>query len=170
MGQGIPGTTYPCAPGGSNDYVFITAQQQMWPAMTAAMGQLELADDPRFSTAEMRWENHEALNAIIQEWTRGRSKFEVMRLLGEAGVPCGACQDTGEVLADPHLKARDMILDIDYPPRGSYKTVGCPVKLSDSPAEVTRPPMLGEHTDVLLDELCGVGPDEVKQLREDGVI
>jgi formyl-CoA transferase len=63
-----------------------------------------------------------------------------------------------------------MILDIDYPPRGSYKTVGCPVKLSDSPAEVTRPPMLGEHTDTLLDELCGVAPDEVKQLREDGVI
>ncbi len=170
MGQGVPGTTYPCAPGGPNDYVFITAQQQMWPAMAGAMGQPELADDPRFNTTEMRWENRDALNAIIEEWTRRRSKHEVMQRLGEAGVPCGACQDTGEVLADPHLKAREMILDIDYPTRGTYKTVGCPIKLSDSPAEVSRPPLLGEHTEALLSALCGVDPDEFKRLREDGVI
>jgi formyl-CoA transferase len=92
-----------------------------------------------------------------------------MRVLGEAGVPCGACQDTGEVLADPHLKAREMILDIDYPTRGTYKTVGCPIKLSDSPPEVTRPPLLSEHTEALLGELCGIDPQECRQLREDGV-
>ena len=170
MGQGVPGTTYPCAPGGPNDYVFITAQQQMWPAMVKAMGRPELADDPRFNTTEMRWENRDALNTIIQDWTRRHSKHEVMRVLGAAGVPCGACQDTGEVLADPHLKAREMILDIDYPTRGAYKTVGCPVKLSESPAEVSRPPLLGEHTEALLGELCGVAAEEVKRLRDDGVV
>jgi formyl-CoA transferase len=142
----------------------------MWSAMVGAMGRPELADDPRFNTAEMRWENREALNAIIEEWTRRHSKHDVMRLMGEAGVPCGACQDTGEVLADPHLKAREMILDIDYPTRGTYKTVGCPIKLSDSPAEVTRPPLLGEHTGALLGELCGIGPEEVKRLHDDGVV
>jgi formyl-CoA transferase len=170
MGRGIPSTTYPCAPGGPNDYAFITAQQQMWPAFTKAIGRPELADHPRFATEDARWENRDALNAIIEEWTRQRSKHEVMRVLGEAGVPCGACQDTGEVLADPHLKAREMILDIDYPSRGSYQTVGCPIKLSESPADVTRPPMLGEHTETLLGELCGVDPAEVKRLRDDGVI
>jgi formyl-CoA transferase len=118
----------------------------------------------------MRWENRDALNGMIEEWTRRHSKIEVMQLLGEAGVPCGACQDTGEVLADPHLKAREMILDIDYPTRGTYKTVGCPIKLSGSPAEVTRPPLLGEHADSLLWELCGVSPDEIKRLRDDGVV
>src|SRR5260370_27228171 len=118
----------------------------------------------------MRWENREAMNAIIEEWTRGRSKHEVRRVMGGAGVRCGACQDTGEVLAAPHLKAREMILDIDYPTRGTYKTVGCPIKLSDSPAEVTRPPLLGEHTGALLNELCGVDPDETKRLRGDGVV
>jgi formyl-CoA transferase len=138
--------------------------------MVGAMGRPELAGDPRFNTTEMRWENRDALNAIVEEWTRGHSKHEVMRLLGEAGVPCGACQDTGEVLADPHLKAREMILDIDYPTRGTYKTVGSPIKLSASPAEVTRPPLLGEHTEALLGELCGVGGEELKRLRDDGVI
>ena len=170
MGRGVPSTTYLCAPGGPNDYAFITAQQQMWPAFTRAIGRPELADDVRFATDNARWENRVALNAIIEEWTRARSKHEVMRILGEAGVPCGACQDTGEVLTDPHLEARDMILDIDYPTRGTYKTVGCPIKLSDSPAEVTRPPLLGEHTEALLGDLCGIDPHECKRLREDGVV
>ncbi len=93
-----------------------------------------------------------------------------MRVLGEAGVPCGACQDTGEVLADPHLRAREMIVELDYPTRGTYQTVGCPIKLSDSPAEVSRPPLLGEHTEALLRELCGLDPDEVARLHEDGVV
>jgi formyl-CoA transferase len=63
-----------------------------------------------------------------------------------------------------------MILDIDYPTRGAYKTVGCPIKLSDSRAELSRPPLLGEHAQELLNELCGVGPDEFKRLRDDGVV
>src|ERR1700730_4310713 len=170
MGQGIPGTTYPCAPGGPNDYIFITAQQQMWPAMVGAMGRPELADDPRFNTPEMRWENRQALNAIIEDWTRQRSKYDAMRLLGEAGVPCGACQDTGAVVADPLLRAREMMVDIDSPTRATSQTGGSPVKLSDSPAELSRPPLLGEHTSALLSELCGIAPEEIKRLRDDGVV
>ncbi len=169
--QTIPSTLYPCAPGGPNDYVFINAwERPMWLAMLDVMGRRELADDPRFAAPEARWQNRDALNAIVEEWTKGQSKYEVMRKLGQAGVPCGAVQDTGEVLADPHLKARDMILDIDYPTRGTYKTVGCPVKLSDSPAKVTRPPLLGEHTEALLGELCGLDPAEVRRLKDDGVV
>ncbi len=170
LGRTVPGTTYACAPGGPNDYVIILAQPQMWPSLVGVLGRPELAEDPRFKTAEARWENREALNAIVEAWTGTRTKHEVMRLMGDAGVPCGAVQDTGEVLADPHLKAREMIVDVDYPTRGTYQTVGCPVKLSDSPATVTRPPLLGEHTQELLGALCGVDPDEVKRLREDGVV
>ena len=170
LGRNVPGTTYACAPGGPNDYVFIHAQPQMWQALINTMGQPELADDPRFATGDARWENREALNAIIEAWTRQRSKHEVMRLMGEAGVPCGATLDTGEVLADPHLRARDMIVDVEYPTRGTYQTVGCPVKLSDSPAEVTRPPLLGEHTAEVLETLCGVNADEVRKLRSQGVV
>src|SRR5262252_2672073 len=170
LGRNVPGTTYACAPGGPNDYVFLYAQPQMWPALARVLGQPELTEDARFKTVEARWENRDALNAIVEAWTRQRSKHEVMRLMGDAGVPCGACQDTGEVLADPHLKAREMIVDVDYPTRGTYQTVGCPIKLSDSPVAVSRPPLLGEHTDVLLESLCGVEPDEAKRLRQEGVV
>ena len=134
------------------------------------MGQPELADDPRFATPDGRWENRVALNGIVEAWTRQRSKHEVMRLMGDAGVPCGATLDTGEVLEDPHLRARDMIVDVDYPTRGTYQTVGCPVKLSDSPAEVTRPPLLGEHTAEVLAALCGVSAEETLKLRAQGVV
>ncbi|HXW26580.1 MAG TPA: formyl-CoA transferase [Xanthobacteraceae bacterium] len=170
LGRNVPGTTYACAPGGPNDFVFLYAQPQMWPAVAKVLGQPELTEDPRFKTVEARWENRATLNAIVEAWTRQRGKHEVMRLMGEAGVPCGACQDTGEVLADPHLKAREMIVDVDYPPRGTYRTVGCPIKLSDSPVAVSRPPMLGEHTDVLLESLCGIAPEDLKRLRQEGVV
>ena len=170
LGRTVPGSTYPCAPGGPNDYVYIFAQPQMWPAFVRVLGQASLTDDPRFATPEARWENREALNAIIADWTRQHTKHAVMQMLGEAGVPSGACQDTGEVLADPHLHARDMIVDVDYPTRGTYQTVGCPIKLSDSPAVVQRPPQLGEHTAELLSELCGVSADEIAKLRERGVV
>jgi formyl-CoA transferase len=175
LGHTVPGTTYPCAqldggPGGPNDHVLIFCQQQMWQAFCGAMGQPALAGDPRFATGDARWDNRAVLEPIIEAWTRSHTKHEIMKILGDAGVPCGACQDTGEVLADPHLKAREMIVDIDYPTRGTYQTVGCPVKMSDSPAEITRPPLLGEHTAALLSALCGVDPDQVKRLKEGGVI
>jgi formyl-CoA transferase len=170
LGRNVPGTTYPCSPGGPNDYVFVFAQPQMWEAMVAAMGQPELATDPRFKTLDLRWENRAALDAIIGAWSAKRTKAEVMKILGDAGVPCGATQDTGEVLADPHLAARDMIVDLDYPVRGAYKTVGNPIKLSDNTVTITRPPLLGEHTAEVLAQLCDVAIAETARLKSKGVV
>lgn len=169
LGRTVPGTTYKCAPGGANDYVFIFAQQQMWPALLKVMGRPELENDPRYKTLEARWENRATLNAIVEDWTSQRTKHEVMRLMGDAGVPCGACQDTAEVLADPHLRERDMIVDLEYPGR-AFKTVGCPIKLSDSAVELTRPPTLGEHSGSVLEKLCGISAADYKRLKEDGVV
>ena len=169
LGQTVPGSTFPCAPGGPNDYVYIFCQPQMYEGFRSALDMPEL-DDPRFAAPAGRWEHREEYNALVESWTRQRSKYEVMQLLGAAGVPCGACQDTGEVLADPHLRARDMIVDVDYPGRGTYQTVGCPIKLSDSPAEIHRPPTLGEHNEEVLAEHCGVDAETAARLREDGVI
>ena len=170
LGRNVPGTTYPCKPGGANDFVYVFAQPQMWEAMVTAMGQPELAADARFKTADARWENRAALDEVIATWTRQRSKVEVMKILGDAGVPCGATQDTGDVLADPHLAARDMILDLEYPGRGAYKIVGNPIKLSDSPATITRPPQLGEHSASVLAELCGVSAEDAAKLKDRGVL
>jgi formyl-CoA transferase len=170
LGKNVPGSTYPCAPGGDNDYIFIFAQQQMWKAFATAIERPDIIDDPRYATTEARWENRDTLNPIIEGWTRQKTKHDAMRILGDAGVPSGACQDTGEIFEDAHLREREMIMDLDYPPRGTYQMVGCPVKLSASPADIQRPPMLGEHTDTLLGEICGTDPQELARLHDEGVI
>ncbi len=171
LGKNVPGTTYACAPGGPNDHVYIYAQPQMWAAFCKAMDRPDLEANPLFKTNADRWQNRAALDALISDWTMQRSKFDVMKVMADAGVPCGACQDTGEVLADPHLIERGMIVDLDYPKReGGFKTVGCPLKLSDSPVDYTRPPMLGEHTEALLAELLGISSSEAGALKNKGAV
>lgn len=170
LGKTVPGTTYPCAPGGPNDWVYIYAPPQMWSAVCKVLERPELEQNPLFKTPDDRWANRAALDAIVAEWTSKRSKYEAMKLMGDAGVPAGACQDTAEVFSDPHLNARDMIHELDYPPRGKFKTVGCPLKLSASPVSITRPPMLGEHTESVLAELCGVPAAETQRMKRQGLV
>src|SRR5919197_1803074 len=122
LGAMVPATTYRCHPGGPNDYVFILAQQQMWEPLLRAIGREDLSGDPRYDTANARSARAAEVNALIEEWTSQRPKHEVMKILAAAGVPCGACQDTGEVLNDPHLRAREMVVEVEHPVRGMYRT------------------------------------------------
>lgn len=170
LGHIVPGSTFPCHPGGPNDYVYLYVQPQMWQAFVDVVDNDALRTNPKFATVESRWEYREELTKVVSEWTMQHTKYDVMERLGAVGVPCGACQDTAEILADPHLRAREMIQDVNYPTRGVYQTVGCPIKLSASPARTDRPPLLGEHTDQLLAELCGTTPAELATLRQQGVI
>jgi formyl-CoA transferase len=169
LGAGVPGTTYRCHPGGPNDYVFIFVQQQMWHPLLRAIGRDDLIGDARYETAEARWQHKADVDALVEGWTSGRGKHEVMTILAGAGVPCGACLDTGEVLSDPHLLARDMIVEVDHPVRGRYLTVGNPVKLSASPTTIGPSPLLGEHREEILREL-GYGDADISALAKDGAI
>ena len=165
----VPGNVYPCHPGGPNDYVYVFTRDRMWPAFAKAIEREDLIDDPRYNTEEKRWPVRDEVNEIISQWTRKRTKHEAMRILGEAGIPVGACQDAHDLLNDPHLKEREMVLEMEYPGRGKLSTIGCPIKLGGSPMKLERPPMLGEHTDALLRELCGTAPEDLERLRNDGV-
>jgi formyl-CoA transferase len=105
----------------------------------------------------------------MEAWTSTRAKHEVMKILGAAGVPCGAVLDTGEVLTDPHLRQRDMIVEVKHPVRGTYLTVGNPIKLSASPTEIGPAPLLGEHRDEVLMSL-GYSEADIAGLAKDGAI
>mgnify|MGYP001166205161 FL=1 len=170
LGKNVPGTAYRCAPGGPNDYVYVLAQQQMWQSMLEATGLTETLGDEKYNTPAGRWDHREEVDAAIEGWSMQHTKYEVMKILGDAGVPCGATQDTAELLEDPHLIERDMILDVDYPKYGTFKTVGCPIKMSDSPVDVTRPPELSEHSAEVLAEFCGVSPEAFERLKAEGVV
>ena len=165
----VPATTYRCHPGGPNDYVMLLAQQQMWHALLKAIGREDLIGDPRYETAEARAKNIAEVNAVIEAWTSKRDKYEVTKILAAAGVPCGAVQDTGEVLNDPHLHAREMIVEVSHPVRGSYLTAGNPVKLSASPTKIESAPLLGQHNQEVLTSL-GYSEAEIAALKSAGAI
>ena len=167
LGAGVPGTTYRCHPGGPNDYVFVFAQQQMWHPLLRAMGREDLIGDPRYETAAARWQHKTEVDALVEGWTSERTKHDVMKILAGAGVPCGACLDTGEVLEDPHLRARDMIVEVEHPVRGRYVTVGNPIKLSASPTTIGPSPLLGQHRQEILTEL-GYSAADIDALARDG--
>jgi formyl-CoA transferase len=169
LGAGVPGTTYRCHPGGSNDYVFIFAQQQMWPALLRAIGRDDLIGDARYETPEARDRHRDEVNRLVEDWTSRRTKHDVMAILAGAGVPCGACLDTGEVLTDPHLLARDMIVAVEHPVRGRFVTVGNPIKLSASPTTIRPSPLLGEHRAEILAEL-GYADEQIRALEKDGAV
>jgi formyl-CoA transferase len=166
-----PGDIYPCAPGGDNDYVFILCTApEMWKSLCQAMGRPSLADDERFRDARSRARNVEALTALIGEWTGNHTKHEVMKILGEAGVPCGKVLDSVELLNDPHLKERGMIVTVNHPVRGEFTMPGCPVRLEDSPVEVKAAPLLGQHNGEVYGELLGMTAGELERLKADGVV
>lgn len=99
-----------------------------------------------------------------------RDKHEVMRAFAGRGIPCGAVLDTVEVLADPHLRERGTVFDLEHPTRGRFAMIGSPLRLSDSPLEVSPAPLFGEHTEEVLRTLGGYSAEEVRQLKEKGVL
>jgi formyl-CoA transferase len=169
LGAGVPGTTYKCHPGGPNDYVFLFCPQQFWHALLKVIGRADLVGDPRYETAEARWQRKAEVDAMVEGWTSKLPKHDVMKLLAGAGIPCGACLDTGEVLTDPHLHAREMIVEVSHPVRGRYITAGNPIKLSASPTKISAAPLLGQHREEILMEL-GYSPEQIGTLAADGSI
>jgi formyl-CoA transferase len=99
-----------------------------------------------------------------------KTKFEAMDILNKYDIPCGPILSMKEILADQSLRATVTVVEVDHPTRGKYFSVGNPIKLSDSPSEVTRSPLLGEHTADIVREVMGCADAELEQLRVEGVI
>lgn len=166
-----PTDLYPCAPGGPNDYVYImVVTTRMWDTLCAAIGRAELVTDARFETMEGRHENADALHAEISKWTRERRKQEVMQILGEAGVPCSYTFDTRDLWTDPHLRARDFIQTVRHPELESVELMRSPFRLSDSEVPLVAAPLLGQHSDEVLQQDIGLSAAELRQLHEAGAI
>jgi len=166
-----PSNIYRCRPFGPNDYVFIhCATQEMWKSMVTVMGRPELGDDPRYADRRDRVQFIDEIDDMIEAWTEKRTKHEVMETLASRGIPCGAVLDSNEVLADPHLRQRGFITELEHPRRGKYPMPGNPVRMSDSHTEVRRAPLLGEHNEEIYGKALGISKEELDSLRRDGVI
>ncbi|MGW0522731.1 formyl-CoA transferase [Crossiella sp. NPDC003009] len=169
-GGGQPGWAVRCKPGGPNDYVYVIVQPVGWQPIAELIGRPELAEDPEWATPEARLPKLDKMFQLIEEWTVNHTKREVLALLNAKNVPCGPILSTKELIEDESLVANEMVVTVEHPERGAFKTVGMPLKLSDSPAKVERSPLLGEHNeDVYVKEL-GVSVPELAQLKANGVI
>jgi formyl-CoA transferase len=168
-GGGQPGWALRCKPGGANDYIYVIVQPQGWRPIATLIGRPELADDPEWATPEARLSKLDKMFGIIEEWTINHDKWDVLAKLNEHNIPCGPILSTKELIEDSSLVDNDMIVTVDHPERGAFKTVGCPIKLSDSPVDVHRSPLLGEHNMAVYQQL-GIDESELAELKANGVI
>jgi formyl-CoA transferase len=170
-GGGQPGTIVKCKGWETdpNAYLYFIAQAPVWKDICKVIGKENWLTDPEFATPEARLPRLTEVFAAVEAWTVTMTKFEAMALLNEHDIPCGPILSMEELANEPALRKTGTIVEVDHPTRGKYLTVGNPIKLSDSPTEVTRSPLLGEHTDQVLAEL-GYAAADVAALRQKKVI
>ena len=170
-GGGQPGTIVKCKGWETdpNSYLYFIAQAPVWKAICNVIGKEAWITDPNFATPDARLPRLKEVFAAVEHWTLTKTKFEAMELLNQHDIPCGPILSMEELAAEPSLRATGTVVEVDHPTRGKYLSVGNPIKMSDSPTEVRRSPLLGEHTDEVLAEL-GLGQSEIHALRAQRVI
>lgn len=172
MGSRIPGVAPYNRYRAKDGYVVIgVSSNVLWERFAKAIGKPELIDDPRFSSPSLRVSNVDEVDRITQEWVSTKTVDEVVEILNDAGVICGPIYSVDQLIEDPHIKAREMVVEIEHPVIGKYKDSGITPKLSLTPGSVdSPPPLLGQHNDEIYRGLLGYSDEKVKALKEKGVI
>ncbi|MCM5681941.1 formyl-CoA transferase [Schlegelella sp. S2-27] len=170
-GGGQPGSILRCKGWETdpNAYIYFITQAAVWPAVCQVIGEEGWIADEAYATPQARLLHLKPIFARIEQWTMSKTKYEAMEILNRYDIPCGPILSMKEIAQDPGLRKTGTVVEVDHPTRGRHLTVGNPIKLSDSPTEVTRAPLLGEHTDEVLAEL-GYSAGDLELLRSEGAI
>lgn len=171
-GGGQPGAILKCKGWETdpNAYTYFITQAAAWEKVCDTIGEPDWKTDPGYATPPARLDKLEHIFERIEQWTKTKTKFEVMEICNPQDIPVGPILSMKEIAEEPSLRETETVVEVDHPERGSYLTVGMPVKLSDSPAEVKRSPLLGEHTEEILTRVLGYSADEIDQIRASGAI
>ncbi len=169
----VPGGTYPCKPGGPNDYVFVFVHYNipaMWDGCLRAMGREDLIGDERYRETRARLERREEVEKMFTDWSMSLTKYEVFEALGREGVPCGAVLDTADLTVNEHFDMHEMMVELEHPTRGPMKVLGCPIKVTDGPITFEPAPRLGEDNQDVYGNMLGLDAGHLETLRQNGVI
>jgi len=171
-GGGQPGWILKCK-GYETDpdaYIYFITQAPVWGNICDVIGKPEWKEDPGYAKPDARLDKLTHIFDTIEEWTKTKTKFEVMEICNSLDIPVGPILSMKEIAEEPSLRETGTIVEVDHPTRGKYLTVGNPVKLSASPAVVKRSPLLGEHTDEILGDFLGYSEDEIAEIRKSGAV
>ena len=171
-GGGQPGWIVKCRgwEDDPNAYIYIITQAAAFDALARAIGREDWVDDPEWNTPAARLPKLDQMFDEIEKWTMTKTKLEVMEVLNPLNVPCGPVLSMQELAVEPALRATGTVVEVDHPDRGPYLTIGNPIKLSDSPVDVMRSPLLGEHTAEVLESVLGMTADQISRAKSDGVV
>src|SRR4249919_1668352 len=165
-GGGQPGWILKCkgAPEDPDAYIYFITQAPVWHPICDIIGKPEWKTDPDYATPNARLPKLKAIFARIEQWTMTMTKFEVMEKCNAVDIPVGPILSMKEIAEEPSLRKTGTVVEVDHPTRGKYLTVGNPIKLSDSPCEIQRSPLLGEHTEEIL-KVLGYSAGDVEEIK-----
>ena len=171
-GGGQPGAILKCKgwEKDPNAYCYFITQAAVWEKVCEVIGKPEWITDPAYAKPPARLDKLDHIFETIEAWTKTKTKFEVMAICNPLDIPCGPILSMKELAEEPSLRQTGTIVEVDHPERGPYLTVGMPVKLSASPADVQRSPLLGEHTEEILTEVLGYSQAELDDIKASGAI
>ncbi len=163
-----PSNIYPAIDG---EILIFCLTEAHWRGLVRLMARSDLLDQPRFADHAARCAIVDEVDGLVAAWTRTRARDVLVALLLEHGLPCAPVREVSEVVADPEVTRRRMLIDSAYPTRGAIKTMGAPLKLGALPerAAIAPPPTLGAHTDEVLSSL-GIDPATLAELRAAGAL
>ena len=171
-GGGQPGWILKCK-GWETDpdaYIYFITQAPVWEAICDLIGKPEWKTDPDYAKPLARLPRLRHIFNTIEEWTKTKTKFEVMDICNQRDIPVGPILSMKEIAEEQSLRATGTVVEVDHPTRGKYLTVGNPVKMSDSVTEVKRSPLLGEHTEEILTRVLGYSAEEYAAIKSSGAI
>ena len=171
-GGGQPGRILKCK-GWETDpdaYTYFITQAAVWKNVCDVIGKPDWKEDPDYATPPARLTRLNEIFGAIEDWTMTKTKFEVMDICNPLNIPVGPILSMKEIAEDPALRETKTVVEVDHPTRGKYLTVGNPIKLSDSPSDVERSPLLGEHTDEILRDVLGMSEGEIAAAKAEGAV
>jgi formyl-CoA transferase len=171
-GGGQPGWILKCK-GWESDpdaYVYFITQAPVWEKICDLIGRPEWKTDPDYATPSARLPRLKHIFNTIEEWTKTKTKFEVMETCNPLDIPVGPILSMKELAEEPSLRDTGTVVEVDHPTRGKYLTVGNPIKMSDSISDVKRSPLLGEHTEEILKQVLGYSDGEIADIKTSGAI
>jgi formyl-CoA transferase len=171
-GGGQPGWILKCKGWESdpNAYIYFITQAPVWEQICDLIGKPEWKTDPDYATPPARLPRLRHIFDTIEQWTMTKTKFEVMELCNAVDIPVGPILSMKELAEEQSLRDTGTVVEVDHPTRGKYLTVGNPIKMSDSISEVTRSPLLGEHTDEILTQVLGLAAEQAEEIKASGAL